>query len=93
MKKALTTVGVIAGLAVALAIDICVLSGLLPVGAAASVALVIVIIFATTKPNPKNPYGRGFDYVNAAPASRAVENGEIYVITGKSIHNNPGKFE
>jgi hypothetical protein len=93
MKKALRTVGVIAGLAVALAIDISVLLGLLPVGAAAGVALVIVIIFATTKPNPKTPHGIGFDYVSAAPASRAAENGEIYVITGKSVHDYPGQFK
>jgi|WetSurMetagenome_2_1015567.scaffolds.fasta_scaffold1559467_2 hypothetical protein len=94
MKKALMTVGVIAGLVVALAIDISVLLGLLPVGAAACVALVFVLIFTATNPsNPKTSPGRGFAYVSAAPASRAAENGDVYVITGKSIYNNPGKFE
>ena len=94
MKKALMTVGVIAGLAVALAIDISVLLGLLPVGAAGCVSLVFVLVFTATNPsNPKTPPGRGFAYVSAAPASRAAENGEFYVITGKSIYNNPGKFE
>ena len=91
MKKALMTVGLIAGVAVASAIDISVLLGLLPVGAAACVSLAIVIIFTAT--NPKTSPSRGFVCTGAAPASRAAEKGEMYVITGKSIHNNPGKFK
>ena len=91
MKKALFAIVVIAGLAVASAIDICVLVGLLPITAAACVSLTMVIIFIAT--NPRTPSCRGFACIRVAHEWRAAKKGEDYVITGKSIHHNPGKFE
>jgi hypothetical protein len=94
MRNALLTVALTLGLAVALTIDVCVLIGTLPISAAACVSVVAAIIVTSTKPtHPKAPPFRGLTFINAAPASRAAENGEDYVITGKSIHDNPGKFE
>jgi hypothetical protein len=49
MIKALKTLGVVVGLAVASAIDIAVLIGRLPVAAAACVAVVITVMVSTTK--------------------------------------------
>jgi hypothetical protein len=82
-------VGVISGLAVALVINTCVFLGLLPVWAAAIISLIPALIFA----HPQRSPGKAFAYLSAAPAPRAAENGEVYVITGKSVHNNTGKSE
>jgi hypothetical protein len=87
-------VGAAMVLVVALSIDICVLLGALPISAAAGVSIVAAIIVTATKSSdPKTAPGRGFALKNAATASRAAENGEAYVITGKSIYNNPGELE
>jgi hypothetical protein len=94
MRKALMIVGAATVLVVALSIDICVLLGTLPISAAAGVSIVAAIIVTVTKPSdPKTAPGRGFALKNAATSSHAAENGEAYVITGKSIHNNPGELE
>jgi hypothetical protein len=94
VKKALTAIAATSGLAVALAINTCVFLGLLPVWAAALIGLALVLIFETAdSSHPKRSFGKAFSYVSAAPRSRAAENGEVYVITGKSVHNNPSKFE
>ena len=94
MRKAFLILGAACALAIGLSIDIFVLIGLLPVSAAACVSVIAAIIVTATKPsNNKTSPGRSFAYINAAPALRAAENGEDYVIAGKSIHNNPGQFE
>jgi hypothetical protein len=95
MRKTLMIVGVAIGLAVALSVDICVLLGALPISAAACISIAAAIIVTATKSsNPKiTAPRRGFAIKNAATALNAAENGEAYVITGKSIHNNPGELK
>jgi hypothetical protein len=94
MLKALKIIGLIIGLAVALGIDIAVLIGFLPISSAVFVAATMTVIIATTKPSDlKAPPSSFLDYFKAAPASRAASRGETYVITGKSVHNYPCKFE
>jgi hypothetical protein len=91
MRKAVSIIGVITGIAVALGIDGGILTGRLSIEAAACVAFAIaMIVIAKQSSNYKTPLGGDLAYIRAASASRAAENGETYVITGKSIHNNQG---
>jgi hypothetical protein len=91
MKMVLKTIGLATGLAVALGIDIAVLLGFLPVSVAAFIAVTIAIIAATVK--FADHKSGDFVCINAVAVSSAARKGEDYVITGKSVHNNPGKFE
>ena len=91
MKMVLKTIGLAAGLAVALGIDIAVLLGFLPVSVTAFIAVTIAIIAATVKSSDHK--SGDLAYINAASVSRAARTGEDYVITGESVYNNPGKFK